>query len=589
MKKLVYLLPVISLVMTACGGSSDNPNDMIDYYPVTESSDGKWGFVDKNGEVLISEEFKNDPSPVVNGYFTVREGDYEVLYKAGKKPEIVKGCDELISAGIFSEGVIPVSKKGERVSLVDGSGKTVGTFNPVGGKEITRVLNMAYDGLFVFQTEDHKFGYANTKGEVVIDPKFDMAAPFYDGLAIAAKVKDDNSKMYVINKKGEEVFSIKDDYNIPYQTYGFKDGYLLVYERSGGSNRYIFMDKKGETYKLPAKVEGVSDYNSKYIIATQEDSYKAEYGIMKFDLDNPEFLVRPKYSSIFILDGNKFLVQDDDEFMVINEKGEKQFEFDDDYKLVTPFKGNKAKFVGYDGKYFILLDEKGKPVNKNEFTNLVASVSMDEVNSDYFSAESFVQAMLEDVTPTGIGSYTLGTPASRLGLSAETYCWRSSFTNDELDKEGYRFSITFHGECNESIGQRDYSSYNYYYGYASYEFNPDSKLIAVGYSGNIPDSDYWSDIKPKLVEGLKSKGFKVEKETEDVIGFKSSQSGAAVVKNGSEIVLVVCDFNTLSNFVSGIDTPELEEIEAVVDSPYDIDSVASDTVVAVAAEAAPAY
>lgn len=51
---------------------------------------------------------------------------------------------------------------------------------------------------------DDMFGYINKKGEFLIEPQFDYAAPFYNGLANVSI----DSESVVINKKGEIEWSV---------------------------------------------------------------------------------------------------------------------------------------------------------------------------------------------------------------------------------------------------------------------------------------------------------------------------------------------------------------------------------------------
>lgn len=564
MKKLIFAAPALCMLMASCGGGDFK--DGIDYYPVKEETDGKWGFVDKSGEMLLSDEFKNEPSVVVNGYFTVLEGDYTVLYKAGKKPELVKGCEELYSVGVFNEGIIPLTKKGERISLVDGDGKTLTTLGPAGGKEITSSAAMFSEGLLRVETEEEKYGYANSKGEYVISPKYDMAFDFSEGLAVVMKVKDDEYRYSVIDTKGEEQFSLKKDYSL--YSYYFSNGFMLVKD----NDRFVMLDKKGESIKLPGKVESVIDYNKDYIIFMTNEG---KCGLMEFD-DDFDIAVKAKYDSMIFLSGNKLLVSDDNEYSVINTKGDKEFDFGDDYKRIYAINGDVAKFVAYEGNYYVMLDKKGKPVNKNEFKDITLFPDLDFVYSDYFSVEGFVNDLMSNVTDNGIGNYYIGEPASKLGLEARDYTWTYNFNNSDLDKKGFRYNISFKGQCDETIARSEYN-YGYYSSTYNYYINPDSQVAGLMLTGDVP-SGYWRDIKAKVSESLKAKGYKLKKEEkdgdDDVMYFAGPKAGIMFGNgyNGTTVVLMVCSNNFISMKANEGDLVAAEE--AIVEE------VVADTVVA---------
>ncbi len=92
--------------------------------------------------------------------------------------------------------------------------------------------------------EDAKWGYVNTKGEVVIEPQYDSAYGFYEGLAAVAK----DGKLGYINNKNEFVIEAKYEYPSGY-TYekwyvdNFSEGIACV--STGGISNYVYIDKDG--------------------------------------------------------------------------------------------------------------------------------------------------------------------------------------------------------------------------------------------------------------------------------------------------------------------------------------------------------
>lgn len=554
MKKCTHFLPLLSLLLTACGGNSNSkPESNIDFYPVQEETDGKWGFVGKNGEILFSDEFKNHPSPSVDGVFYVEENNNYVLYQVGKKPKVIPGCDDLYTVGYLMEGVIPISRKGERITLINSKGELQATINPVKGKEIVYARPYFTDGVLIVQDEDNKYGFINKKGEFIVEPKYDDINDFACGLSLISKQTNDSYKNIVINTKGEEVFTLKNNYSpISYQ---YKDGYLPVRDE----NRYGFLDTKGEYIKLPGKVEGIGDYNSKYFVFRES----SEWGIMKLDKDNQDIIVRAKYGSIKILPNDKFLIADDKEYFVINKKGDKEFEFDDDYKYVEPIEGSSFHFIGYDkNRRGVLLDDKGKPINKLEFVSFLFGMSGMTIKSDYFSVDSFVQDLLSEVTTKGIGKYYIGEPASELGYEANSDTPSYRITNEDLNKSGYRYNIEFQGETNYSMVNYDYD-YNAYSGSNyRYYFNPDSKVESLNVRG-CSQQNYWEEAKPKIYEGIKAKGYNLKEEGESWAIFKNNDV-ELTISGGSCISITIQAIPKYDD--SNFGTKDIEEapVEEVV-------------------------
>lgn len=61
------------------------------------------------------------------------------------------------------------------------------------------------DGLWVFEEFGSGYGYMDDDGKIVIEPRFDYAEEFHEGLAIV-RIDDDESQYYFINKNGEKAF-----------------------------------------------------------------------------------------------------------------------------------------------------------------------------------------------------------------------------------------------------------------------------------------------------------------------------------------------------------------------------------------------
>ena len=85
--------------------------------------------------------------------------------------------------------------------------------------------------------EEYKWGYLNTSGEWVIEPKFRRASIFSDGVAIVTTIEEDrddlsNARQIVIDQTGKEKFELVSTYNLSespeedYEYRKFTNGYL---------------------------------------------------------------------------------------------------------------------------------------------------------------------------------------------------------------------------------------------------------------------------------------------------------------------------------------------------------------------------
>ncbi len=218
--------------VTSCSG--DERDLPFDYIAVQVDKDGSWSFYGPDGEVLLKDEFKNNPSNVVDGYFFVQEGKKELytLYKFDKKkPEaIAEGFKQL---GYMGDGLIPSVRENERISVLDNKGKVKFTLQPVNGKEVTVCESRYNEGLLRIGVDDGddktKYGYINTDGKVVISPKFSRGSNFKDGLAIVClsdETRGEKAEYAIIDKNGETVKKFRTGTR-PVD-YEFKDGYLIM-------------------------------------------------------------------------------------------------------------------------------------------------------------------------------------------------------------------------------------------------------------------------------------------------------------------------------------------------------------------------
>ena len=89
-------------------------------------------------------------------------------------------------------------------------------------------------GLFPVFVQNGKHGYINKKGDIVINPQFDFALPFSEGLApvkLAEKLGYiDKTGKYVINPQFDEAF-------------GHAEGLAAVYNLGDG---WGYINKKGD-------------------------------------------------------------------------------------------------------------------------------------------------------------------------------------------------------------------------------------------------------------------------------------------------------------------------------------------------------
>lgn len=527
------LLAMTAVVLPSCNKSSDDPFAEVDLLPVRMTEDGKWSMINDKGEIVYDSEFKEEPTLSVNGYFSVKEGETYTLYKSTEKsPTAVDGCEKLKGVGAMSDdGLVPIVKTHERITVVDGSGKKKFELAPAAGKEIVSCAPTFTDGMLRVQNEDGKYGFYDGSGKLLINATYDQAGFFADGVVVVGKEykseKDSTEtkmRYEVIDKKGNTVFKLKDGQTPMSQMMDY--GYLPVTQDDG--EKIFLYDRKGETIKIPSKLKSITGYTDKYIVYLSDDN---QYGIA--DMEG-EVLIRPKYDDIEFLDkeGTFLAKKGEKEYVVIDNKGE-VLQTCDDYEDLR-YLGHFG-FLGKDGKTWDLLDEEFKEKGKDNFYDYSATIfstdSYGEIESDYFNITGVAESLVGLITGNGIKDYALGaSPASLLkGESPNRYEYTNSYSPDEPLKKGYRYTINAQLQFTDRLANSTWNSNNYEW---IYSWNPEAKLSMIALSVNAY-SELGQEAYDAVCKELTGKGYKLVKKGFIYEGF------AALYKKGSTLAYTV--------------------------------------------------
>lgn len=449
-----WLLAVATLAgVTSCGsGSSDDYWKNIDALAVQESSEGNWSFYKPDGTLLYEDEFKSEPTVIYRGFFAVKEGDGYTVYRADKKPEVVGDLEDLKAVGFFyEEDLMPVVRAKERISVVNTKGETVFTLEPYKGKEIVSCNAFFSDGLLFVKTENDLYGFVDTKGEMVIEPKYKQVSSFNYGRCVVAKDDEDGTSL-IIDKKGQPLFTLRKGQEI--ENASLSDKYILVRD---GNDHLLILDTKGETvFKCPSKVKRLVAIQGEMLIFKNDDG---EFGLMNLE---GETLIRPKYNSLQFMDGDKLLAQLDDYAVVINYEGEESLRLED-YESVSWV--GKYGYLAHERKDYVFLDKEGKNVKNAEFENINMTPIISGfwgITSDYFNMDAVVNAVVGLVKDNGVGKYHFGEYPSQVFSDDTPREYVGDFTGKikDLQINGIKYSITVTGYFSSAIARYNYSYYS---------------------------------------------------------------------------------------------------------------------------------
>lgn len=148
--------------------------ERVRLYPVVE--EGKWGYMNHDGHLSIAPEF-DAAWPFSEGLALVqKDGRFGYVDAAGDLAIPLRYRD----AWYFSHGLAPVLVD-TAWSFIDRSGEIV--VNTSVGFDIAvegdPIVEMELDRVRI----DGRYGFRNAAGQIVIDPQFDQAWNFVDGLA----------------------------------------------------------------------------------------------------------------------------------------------------------------------------------------------------------------------------------------------------------------------------------------------------------------------------------------------------------------------------------------------------------------------
>jgi hypothetical protein len=194
------------------------------------NGDGTFGFINADG-VLIKPEY-DEANEFHNGYATVsknklwgmidEKGNTIIDYKYSK-------------LGFYSEGLISIYKN-MKWGFMDMDGKMVIDFI----FENYHASPPYFIHSLALVVKDSKYGYINTKGEVIVPIKYAYAQNFQGGLgAVTEEENGKKTQWAFVNKKGELVTGFK-YYNVANYSYSNpKNGPIKADKNSNGDGTYL--------------------------------------------------------------------------------------------------------------------------------------------------------------------------------------------------------------------------------------------------------------------------------------------------------------------------------------------------------------
>lgn len=525
-------MSVLAIIVTGCSNVSSN----IQYIPCKTDKKADWGFMDKQGNVVADDMFKDQPSYVRDGVFSVQEADdlYTLYAFDTKKPTVL--LENLVFVGSPRNGLLPICKKDHRIEVIDTKGHTKFELYKIGDKIVKSCSPQFQFGYLVVESEEGLYGMVNTDGQLLLDLKYSALKPIKKDFILALKsdldvdvTSDDdevavgtlNEDYMMINEKGKKYEGWKKEdlekIDLPSASLDIPIEYLVV---NKGDRLYIYNLKGEQVLKCPDRVKDIYQIKNGFFVYKGED----DCGVMNL---KGERIVNEKYVSISILD-NGFLARRDygKNFELLNENGESIRKIDD-YDSFGYAEG--FGYWGIDGNEEFVLDNEFQPIQKNGLYIIGDDDYSSEIQSDFLDIDAIVETLVSaksgKLSDWGLDfGKTIGKCDY---LKSQNI---ADFKSDYYDLENYASSrlykvslvVIFDRQAKKEIYKDvKVERYSYYYGYyydterqfSHYEKNDEAAIRIMGFVVEVP-KDRRKDVFNALCDALESKNTKIERTDE---------------------------------------------------------------------------
>lgn len=570
-------IAVLAMVMfTSCGDGGQ-----MRYVAVRLADSDLWSIVDVNtGEILYKDEFKNQPSVIVNGKFCIEnESGLWDYYSIDNVKQPINKESYLLASSFSDDDVALVVKKGEPISVINGSCEIVATLD----NKIVSASEFE-NGMAIVVTEDNKIGYVDKNGKVVIKPSYDVGGYFSkDGIAIVGKAANDSVMKYAaIDKSGKELFSFTSS---DYSGYGmFHNGHIVVKKERNGEA--ILLDKQGKKVMSLGKWKGDIPSN----LGLFDDIIIFKDGdLLGLKNSNGDIVIRAKYDVLMKPEYNDgyFVAQKDDKSGIIDKDDNEIIPFE--YEYLRFINENTLLAVEEENKPFTFINIKGEEVSQNNFIELSSSTGS-YINSNYFNAENEADKIMAYITDTSF----FNTKKEMTLADFKDKIKGSAYSNKDkksIDDDGYNSPYAFEYMFDRNLASDRYEYVNYWgYTYrtnAGAAFNYNAKLTSVVAFRKNSLTFFQPGAEDNLAKAFDAKIQKA--------GFKPYEKKSHYFINEKAGTLVALGYGEGNVFIIYVYNPEYvtydipresrksdsDEDETYSDGDVVVDTVAVDTVAAV--------
>lgn len=355
---------LLLFIILGCSDSSfiskkKNPYE-YDYLAVKFSKEDYWSIVDKDGNIVVKEEYSpNDQlSTISDGAYWVRSNGRFQLYNV-ESPQRPINNEEFDEVTDFVCGVAAVSKNGSPIQIIDTKGVIVATLPD----SVITATRFNFYGYSIVENISST-GIVDRKGNVVLQGK--LFASIFDNTILYVDPDKEGTLMTADlegNKLGE--YSM---YKWSLASMLYSEGKLAVYEHQPNSEEpnedapITIIDTKGQ--KLFDLKKSYAKNCMGAIYFDDLITYRAKdmtYGVAN---NIGEDVIRPKYQELAYVGDKEFIAKKNNKYGII----------DLEDNVIVPFDYDGAIWIKLGEKFLLskdsniyIVDTNGKKLNKNGF------------------------------------------------------------------------------------------------------------------------------------------------------------------------------------------------------------------------------
>lgn len=294
---ITVLTAALLISVTACGNAgmenrgADNPGEnghaardpeSIGLYPAQVSyvGDTKWGYIDGRGEFALK--------PVYSEAYDF-QGNGLAVAGSGGKTGVINTGGRFVVEPVYSyienyRDGLAIAQKEDGFRAIDEKGAVI--FGPAS------YIGSFSDGRAVFyrQAGNGKllYGYIDTSGNIVAEPKYEYAGAFNEGFAVARLA---GGGYVLLDFTGREVRTFNYNYLGTYS-----EGLMAYREKQDG--KYGYVDKDGGIAIKPQFTMAQDFKDGAAVVNMSQDPSVNRYGLID---TKGKFIVQPQYNDILSL------------------------------------------------------------------------------------------------------------------------------------------------------------------------------------------------------------------------------------------------------------------------------------------------